>query len=194
MCVCASGATRPSWGLSAVNAHCTCVTVGTARCCWCYPLAARNKTRPSNNNLHTLRKPTIRKRARPHSEREREKERWEITWEIKIKPPAKHSRHTHTHGAALINANLVAQIIEKKTEGLHRRWDSKVSNKKIKGGWGTKQTRVYKYKRIVREMNINTKDGRLKFQKKKKKEKNGGPFKLFMYEFGCVCVAPRQVY
>ncbi len=38
--------------------------------------------------------------------------------------------HTHTHGAALIDANLVAQIIEKKTEGLHRRWDSKVSNKK----------------------------------------------------------------
>jgi hypothetical protein len=63
----------------------------------------------------------------------RERERWEITWEIKIKPPAKHSRHTHTHGAALINANLVAQIIEKKTEGLHRRWDSKVSNKNKRG-------------------------------------------------------------
>ncbi len=60
---------------------------------------------------------------------------------------------------------------------------------KIKRGGGTKQTRVYKYKRIVREMNINTKDGRLNFKMKKEK-KNGGPFKLFMYEFGCVCTAP----
>ena len=56
-------------GAGAVNARSMCVCSGYTRCCWCYPLAAKNKTRPSNNNLHTLWKPTIRARH-GHIERE----------------------------------------------------------------------------------------------------------------------------